>query len=87
MNVPCTHYVIRWRGELWWCPGRSGYTTELLAAGVYGEAEALRLAGGRPEDKAVLLTEALAGLEERTVGDFLGARQYLKHRSRKLEES
>lgn len=82
-----SHYVIRHRDhdgtELWWRANSSGYTSELIAAGVYGEEHARRIESRRPEDAAISLAEALRGLEPRTVGDFLGATAYLRSQSRK----
>lgn len=88
--VPCSHYVIRHTDangdQMWWRADRSGYTSELIAAGVYGHDEARRIERIRtPQDVAILLVEALGGLGERTVGDFLGARQYVRQRSKKVE--
>lgn len=84
-----SHYVIRHLlhdgTELWWRPNSSGYTSELITAGVYGEAQAHCIENGRPEDTAITLAKALQGLEPRTVGDFLGATSYLETQARKHE--
>jgi len=63
--------------ELWWRAHRSGYTGELIAAGVYGEQEARRIERIRPpQDKAIPLFEALEGLGDWTVGDYFGLRSW-----------
>jgi hypothetical protein len=60
--------------DLWWRANSSGYTTELIAAGAYAEAEAVKSAANRPsEDKAVRLVDALNGLDVvGTVAGLLG---------------
>ena len=60
--------------DAWWCANASGYTTEIVAAGVYTEAEAIESASNRPQmDKAVRLSDALMGLRtDKTVAGLLG---------------
>jgi len=66
--------VLSTHDGLWWRPKASGYTQELLAAGVVDEATAKDWAHrkspdsrGNYQDKAMSLTEALKGLGEGTV--------------------
>lgn len=58
----------------WWRPNGKGYTNNLLHAGIYTEAEAAKIAEGRPFDIAKKLTDRLApqGDVEGTVAELLG---------------
>jgi hypothetical protein len=50
-GAPIELFVIRFKPTgTWWGPNGSGYSGELLAAGTYGEAEAMKLAANRPND-------------------------------------
>lgn len=71
-------WLIRYvdaRHDLWWRASRSGYTNELLAAGLYTEEEAKAQEASRPEhDRAVPLSEALCGAwSPGTVGGLLSS--------------
>lgn len=56
-------YVIR-NGYLFWRPQGHGYTSQVLEAGLWSEAEARRIAKNRPgEDEAVALADYLQRLE------------------------
>lgn len=65
--------------ETWWRAKRSGYCRELIGAGIYSEEEAQACArtrslraNGTREDRAERLLDAIAGLEDGTVGALMG---------------
>lgn len=75
-------WVVRY-GDVWWRAERAGYTSDLLAAGVYTQEEAERCAHVRsphvwPDghktwpDTAIRLVDAFKGVGKGTVGELLG---------------
>lgn len=50
-DAPAEVFVIRHKPTgVWWGPNASGYSGDLLAAGTYAQAEAVKLAANRPHD-------------------------------------
>lgn len=60
-DAPPEVFVIRFRPTgTWWGPNGSGYSDELLAAGAYSEADAMKYAANRPlDDQAMPLKVAV----------------------------
>jgi hypothetical protein len=84
MNPEKLWVVQRQQGSqwFWWCADSSGYSTELVHAGLYTEDQALthqrlhdrKNPNGAYDHKAITLAEALGTVKPGTVGDMLGLR-------------